>query len=134
MDEALVTTWLGAEVTTWLGADSGRAVCDTESPPAVYWKRATMSERPTVSRAGAAEGSSAPCTAGRGAARGAGEPFHGRLAPWLLRASMTGWKYVTPPKAQSPVPPEVRPMAVLPEKSGPPLSPGSAHTLVRIIW
>lgn len=45
-------------------------------------------------------------------------------------ASVTGWKNVSPPEVQSPLPPEVRPIALLPEKSEPPLSPGSAHTSV----
>ncbi len=45
---------------------------------------------------------------------------------------MTGWKNVVPPEEQLPLPPEVRPSAVLPEKSAPPLSPGSAQTLVWI--
>ncbi len=45
---------------------------------------------------------------------------------------MTGWKNVVPPLVQLPEPPEVRPIAAVPENSGPPLSPGCAHTLVRI--
>src|SRR5690606_21133419 len=52
--------------------------------------------------------------------------------PVADRASVTGWKKVVPPEEQSPLPPEVRPTALLPEKSEPPLSPGSAHTSVWI--
>src|SRR5262245_18490888 len=58
--------------------------------------------------------------------------------PYLLRASFTGWKKVVPPELQLPEPPEVRPMAVTVDvpllTREPPESPGSAHTLVRIIW
>ena len=44
---------------------------------------------------------------------------------------VTGWKKVSPPAVQSPLPPEVRPIAV-PSwvNSEPPLSPGSAQTSV----
>lgn len=46
---------------------------------------------------------------------------------------VTGWKKVSPPAWQSPLPPEVRPIA-LPSRlnSAPPLSPGSAQTSVCI--
>src|SRR4051794_14346422 len=47
-------------------------------------------------------------------------------------ASVTGWKNVVPPEVQLPLPPEVRPSAVDPANREPPLSPGSAQTLVRI--
>src|SRR5690606_38097980 len=52
--------------------------------------------------------------------------------PVADRASVTGWKKVVPPEVQSPLPPEVRPTALSPEKSEPPLSPGSAQTSVWI--
>lgn len=55
------------------------------------------------------------------------------LTPNLLSTSVTGWKNVVPPVRQSPLPPEVSPSATLPAYSGPPLSPGSAQTLVLII-
>ena len=45
---------------------------------------------------------------------------------------MTGWKKVVPPVVQLPEPPEVRPSAAVPVKSGPPLSPGCAQMFVRI--
>ncbi len=43
-----------------------------------------------------------------------------------------GWKYVVPPKVQLPEPPEVIPSPAPWLYSGPPLSPGSAHTVVWI--
>lgn len=55
------------------------------------------------------------------------------LTPYALSASVTGWKNVVPPLEQLPLPPEVRPSAVLPENNAPPLSPGSAQTLVWIM-
>jgi hypothetical protein len=51
-------------------------------------------------------------------------------APKADSASVTGWKKVSPPEVQSPLPPEVRPIAASPSKSEPPLSPGSAQTSV----
>jgi hypothetical protein len=35
--------------------------------------------------------------------------------PYTLSGSTTGWKYVVPPELQLPLPPEVRPSAVVPE-------------------
>ena len=35
--------------------------------------------------------------------------------PYALSASVTGWKNVVPPEEQLPLPPEVRPIARLPE-------------------
>ncbi|GAA2950304.1 hypothetical protein GCM10020227_16700 [Streptomyces flavovirens] len=37
-------------------------------------------------------------------------------APYAASASGTGWKKVVPPAEQSPLPPEVRPMAVSPRE------------------
>src|SRR5690606_19308632 len=48
------------------------------------------------------------------------------------RISASGWKKVTPPTVQLPDPPEVTPCAWLPDIHGPPESPGSAHTFVRV--
>ncbi len=45
---------------------------------------------------------------------------------------MTGWKNVSPPTVQSPEPPEVTPWAWSPESHGPPESPPSAQTSVRV--
>src|SRR5689334_16297091 len=52
--------------------------------------------------------------------------------PVAESASVTGWKNVSPPEVQSPLPPDVSPIALLPENSEPPLSPGSAQTSVWI--
>src|SRR4051794_22877334 len=65
----------------------------------------------------------------RGLAERDGQPM---LAPRALSAAGTGWKKVSPPEEQSPLPPEVRPSAVLPSNRAPPLSPGSAHTFVSM--
>src|SRR5436309_2440959 len=54
------------------------------------------------------------------------------FAPVASSALVTGWKKVSPPLVQSPLPPEVRPTAESPENIEPPLSPGSAHTSVCI--
>ena len=54
------------------------------------------------------------------------------VTPYALAASVTGWKNVVPPVLQLPLPPEVRPSALVPSYSGPPESPGSAQTLVWI--
>jgi hypothetical protein len=43
---------------------------------------------------------------------------------------VTGWKKVSPPTVQSPLPPEVRPIALFSLNRAPPLSPGSAQTSV----
>ncbi|UKY55074.1 hypothetical protein KI385_06165 [Streptomyces inhibens] len=51
-------------------------------------------------------------------------------APVASSASVTGWKKVSPPWVQSPLPPEVSPTAESPENIEPPLSPGSAQTSV----
>ena len=53
------------------------------------------------------------------------------VAPTAVSAVVTGWKKVSPPTVQSPLPPEVRPIAE-PSwvNSEPPLSPGSAQTSV----
>ncbi|CAM5506713.1 hypothetical protein SHIRM173S_11639 [Streptomyces hirsutus] len=69
------------------------------------------------------------CAAGPAVLRGAGGPI---WVPVAERASVTGWKKVVPPEEQLPLPPEVRPTALPPEKSEPPLSPGSAQTSVWI--
>lgn len=37
------------------------------------------------------------------------------LTPYALSASVTGWKKVVPPVVQLPLPPEVRPIARVPE-------------------
>ncbi len=37
------------------------------------------------------------------------------LTPYAFRASTTGWKKVVPPEEQLPLPPEVRPIARVPE-------------------
>lgn len=37
-----------------------------------------------------------------------------RVTPKAASAVLTGWKKVVPPEVQSPLPPEVRPSAVLP--------------------
>ncbi len=55
-----------------------------------------------------------------------------RRTPSDSMASGSGWKNVVPPRAQSPLPPEVTPSARPSENSGPPLSPGSAHTSVSM--
>ncbi len=56
---------------------------------------------------------------------GPGAPGHGArcvpyagqytLTPYAFRASTTGWKKVVPPEEQLPLPPEVRPIARVPE-------------------
>lgn len=61
-----------------------------------------------------------------------GPTGYGMVAPSALRAAVTGWKKVSPPEEQSPLPPEVSPIAASPSKSAPPLSPGSAQTVVSI--
>src|SRR5690606_22935314 len=75
---------------------------------------------------------SRPARAGRDVADTYGTRDQPICVPVADRASVTGWKKVVPPEEQSPLPPEVRPTALLPEKSEPPLSPGSAHTSVWI--
>ncbi|WP_446723552.1 trypsin-like serine protease [Micromonospora sp. S4605] len=55
-----------------------------------------------------------------------------RVSRLAARISLTGWKKVTPPRVQSPEPPEVTPWAWSPESQAPPESPGSAQTLVRV--
>src|SRR5690606_29142849 len=90
---------------------------------------------------GAEEPGEAPPGAAAAGPEGAGEgaacrPFSCGATMSLTfsaeSALVTGWKYVVPPVRQSPLPPEVTPSATPSENIGPPLSPGSAHTLVSI--
>src|SRR6202008_3046113 len=55
-------------------------------------------------------------------------------SPYTARISFTGWNQVSPPLPQLPQPPEVTPWAWSPVMYEPPESPGSAHTLVFVIW
>lgn len=56
------------------------------------------------------------------------------VSPYRFRISLIGWCQVSPPELQSPQPPEVTPCAWSPLMKEPPESPGSAHTLVLVIW
>ncbi len=42
-------------------------------------------------------------------------PGQNTLTPYAFSASVTGWKKVVPPEVQLPLPPEVRPIARVPE-------------------
>lgn len=57
-----------------------------------------------------------------------------RVSPYRFRISLIGWCQVSPPELQLPHPPEVTPCAWSPLMKEPPESPGSAHTLVLVIW
>ena len=59
-------------------------------------------------------------TGSRRAARGWSRWDQYRETPYALSASVTGWKNVVPPVLQLPLPPEVRPRALVPSYSGPP--------------
>ena len=70
---------------------------------------------------------------GRGRRRTRSGPGRGQISetPYAPSASVTGWKKDWKPAPQPPiVPPEVIPIAVLPENQEPPLSPGWVQALV----
>lgn len=56
------------------------------------------------------------------------------VSPYRFNISLTGWCQVSPPPLQLPQPPEVTPCAWSPLMKDPPESPGSAQTLVFVIW
>lgn len=88
----------------------GRPYAEDEAP--------TTKPAPGVFRPGAGRCRTAVRTRGPARtrrARGAGTGRQFRVTPYALSASVTGWKNVVPPELQLPLPPEVRPTALLPE-------------------
>src|SRR6185312_11529690 len=98
--------------------------------------RCTVSAaQPFASAGGALVGASVGAAAAGGAAASpapSSPPVVSRVRLLAARISLTGWKKVSPPTVQSPEPPEVTPCAWSPESHGPPESPPSAQTLVRV--
>ncbi len=88
-------------------------------PPGTHGVRPpVMPLRPTVltcSQKPRAEGEPPPGVGGGSRERGGAVPGQNTLTPYALSASVTGWKKVVPPEEQLPLPPEVRPIARVPE-------------------
>lgn len=94
------------------GAPGGVPPGDARRPPPVVPLRPAVL---TCSQKRWAEGEPQPGAGGGSRGRGGAVPGQNTLTPYALSASVTGWKKVVPPEEQLPLPPEVRPIARVPE-------------------